>query len=308
MTKKNFLGVFGHVAIDTICSVRRFPKANTCEAVLDRRTEYGGTAGNLAVFAANLGVKTAIGSFVGDDFPSSYLMKFEKLGIDLTDLVVVEGERTSSIIMVSDGLHQQIGFVDQGVMLKQDRMKLLKHAIDTARIVHVGTGRPGYARKISKYANEAGKVVAFDPAQEIHYVYDAVEFSKVIRQAHIFFCNESELNVALDYLDMEKPDDILSIVDTVVITLGKRGSKILQDGEDEIDLPVCKPKRVVDTTGAGDAYRAGFYAGLDHGFGMEKCGMIASACASFAVENFGGQANPPSWDAVWKRAFGDLTV
>ena len=308
MTKKNFLGVFGHVALDTICSVRRFPKPNTCEAVLARRIEYGGTAGNLAIFAASLGVKTALGSFVGDDFPPAYRNKLEKAGIDLTNLIEVKGERTSSIIMVSDGLHQQIGYVDQGVMLKQDRMKLLSHAIDSARIVHVGTGRPGYARKICKYANENGKVVAFDPAQEIHYVYDAVEFSKVIRQAHIFFCNESELKVALDYLDMNKPEDLLGVVDTVIITLGKRGSRILQDGQDEINIPPCKPKRIVDTTGAGDAYRAGFYAGLDHGFGMEKCGVIASAAASFAVENFGGQTNPPSREDVWKRAFGGSTA
>jgi len=305
MARENFLGVFGHVAIDTICSVKKFPDQNTCEAVVDRRVEFGGTAGNLVLYAAKLGVPTSLASFVGDDFPGAYRERLEESGIDLTDLITVEGSRTSSIIMVSDDAHQQIGFVDQGVMLQQDRMPILEHTLKTSNIIHVGTGRPNYAIKVCQKAKALGKRVAIDPAQEIHYVYTADDFSKIIRLTDMFFCNESELKVSLKYLELKEADELLDFVDTIVITLGKRGSKIMIRNGDPIDIPPIKPKRVVDTTGAGDAYRAGFYAGLNRQLDLKECGIIASAAASFAVEDFGGQNNPPSWEDVQKRASGD---
>src|SRR5713101_3538056 len=62
-----------------------------------------------------------------------------------------------------------------------------------------------------------------------------------------------------------------------------RGSAIYtRDGK--IKIPRVRPKRVVDVTGAGDAYRAGFYAGLSRGFDLRRCGILGSTVASFAVE------------------------
>lgn len=304
MPRKNFLGVFGHVAVDTICTVKSFPTINTCEGVIDRRVEYGGTAGNLAFYAANMGVPTSLASFVGSDFPNSYRDHLEAAGIDLTDLVTVKGARTASIIMISDSSHRQMGFVDQGVMLRQNSLEVPNHSINGVEVVHVGTGRPGFARRVCKRAKSLGKIVAIDPAQELSYVYSAKDFSSIVRLANIFFCNEIELKIALRYLNKKKPEDLLAFVHTLVITLGKRGSRILTSDGMDIDISPAQPRKIVDTTGAGDAYRAGFYAGMYRGYSLEKCGMIASAAASFAVESFGGQSNPPSWKDVQRRAFG----
>jgi sugar/nucleoside kinase (ribokinase family) len=304
MSRSNFLGVFGHVAVDVICSVDRFPRPNTCEAIVDRRTEFGGTAGNMAVFAASLGVPTALASLVGDDFPSDYMDFLKSKRIDLTDLKTIKGRRTPSVIMVSDASHNQVGFVDQGAILAQDKLPLQKHTIDTSQIVHVGTGRPAYALQVCKRARKMKKTVAFDPAQEIHYVYDARAFSKVIKEADIFFCNESELSVAKKYLRRSRAEDLLDIVDTLIVTMGKRGSRIMTSGGEDVKILPCRAKRVVDTTGAGDAYRAGFYAGMRKRMDLADCGALASAAASFAVESFGGQTNLPSWSDVCARAFG----
>lgn len=304
MPRKRFLGVFGHVAVDTICTVDSFPAINTCEGVIDKRVEFGGTAGNLAFYAASMGVPTALASFVGSDFPESYRRHLEAAGIDLMDLVQVENARTASIIMVSDKAHRQIGFVDQGVMLRQNDMELPRHSIEDVKVVHVGTGRPGFALRVCRRAKELGKLVAIDPAQELSYVYSARDFSSIVRLADIFFCNETELGIALRYLRKKKPSDLLAHVDKLIVTLGKRGSRIMTSAGDTIDVPPARPRKVVDTTGAGDAYRAGFYAGMYRRYGLEECGMIASAAASFAVESFGGQTNPPSWEDVCRRAFG----
>ena len=303
MAVNNFLGVFGHVALDIICSVSDFPRPNTTEAIVDKKMEFGGTAGNLAVHASSLGVKTALASYVGDDFPGEYRKFLKSKKIDLTDLVTIKGGRTSTVIMVSDDSHNQIGFVDQGVMLEQGRFPLQAHTISSSEIIHVGTGRPKYALQICQRAKRDGKRVAFDPAQEIHYVYEADSFAKVINESDMFFCNESELKVALGYLGLRHPEDLLDIVDIVINTLGKHGSRILVKDCERIDVPPCKAKKVVDTTGAGDAYRAGFYAGLSRDYALAECGALASAAASFAVESYGGQTNIAGWKDVQRRAF-----
>jgi sugar/nucleoside kinase (ribokinase family) len=303
MSRENFLGVFGHVAVDQICSVDRFPKPNTCEAIQARRTEFGGTAGNMAVFSASLGTPTALASLVGEDFPADYMRFLKSKRIDLTDLRIIKGMRTPAVIMVSDGSHNQIGFVDQGAILAQNKISLQKHTIDSSKVVHVGTGRPAYSLKVCKRAREKGKIVAFDPAQEIHYVYDAKSFSQVICEADMFFCNESELAVAIKYMRLKRPEDLLATIDTLIVTLGKRGSRIITSNGDKVAVPPCRPCKVVDTTGAGDAYRAGFYAAMNKGMELADCGAVASSAASFAVETFGGQTNLPSWNEVCRRAF-----
>lgn len=307
MARENYLGVFGHVAIDTLASVEHFPEPNHCEAIIERTILFGGTGANLAAGASRLGVKTALASFVGDDFPIAFREVLEEMAVDLTDMVTIEGGRTPLVILISDGSNNQIGYVDQGVMRDQDRFPLLEHTIKNSKVVHVGTGRPGYSLNVCKRARDEGKKIAFDPAQELNYVYTPEEFSKVLPIVDMFFCNETELRIALNYLDMREPEELLRFIDMLVITMGNRGSRILtRDGED-VTVPSSEPRKVVDTTGAGDAYRAGFYAGLSHKLSLEGCGAVASACASFAVESLGGQARLPSWEEVQRRAFGHRT-
>src|SRR5947207_13460581 len=69
---KNFLGAFGHVALDHIFSLRRLPKPNSSIELVKHRRSFGGTAGNLTRAAARLDAKTAIASFVGASFPAGY--------------------------------------------------------------------------------------------------------------------------------------------------------------------------------------------------------------------------------------------
>src|SRR5881397_3160646 len=79
---RNFLGAFGHVAMDYIVSLRRLPTPNTSIEILDRERYFGGTAGNLARAAARLGVKVSLASFVGADFPADYRDALKKDGVD----------------------------------------------------------------------------------------------------------------------------------------------------------------------------------------------------------------------------------
>jgi adenosine kinase len=80
----------------------------------------------------------------------------------------------------------------------------------------------------------------------------------------------------------------MRLAGTIIVTRGELGSTIsTQDGE--INIPAVKPEKVVDPTGAGDAYRGGLISGLVGGKGIEHCARMGSVCASFAVECCGTQ-------------------
>ena len=73
------------------------------------------------------------------------------------------------------------------------------------------------------------------------------------------------------------------------------------DGE-RFHIPAVKAETVADATGAGDSFRAGFYAGLYHGYDIHESLVIASAMSSFVVEKVGAMTASPTWDQVMERA------
>jgi sugar/nucleoside kinase (ribokinase family) len=71
-----------------------------------------------------------------------------------------------------------------------------------------------------------------------------------------------------------------------------------------IETPAARASAIVDTTGAGDAFRAGFYAGLFRRKELSECAKLGAATASFVIEERGSLTNIPSWERVEERASG----
>jgi len=295
------LGVYGHTAIDIIYKSEEFPKPNTCVELKNRRELFGGTGANVARIASSLDVRTALASHVGDDFPKAFMEALKKSGVDTTDVVKVRGKKTPFIIMVSDRDHNQIGFVDQGAVLEEDRLPIRTHTVLSSKFVHIGTGRPSYSQKVAKLAGKKKKTVGFDPAQELSYVYTPETFKAVLEHCDILFANSTELELAKTYLNLKEDVELLSYVKMLVNTRGSEGSRILTE-DDDILVGTIQPDKVVDTTGAGDGFRAGFYAGLSRSLSIEECAWVGSATASFVVEGVGAQSTLPTWDMVQRRA------
>jgi sugar/nucleoside kinase (ribokinase family) len=299
--KSNFLGVYGHAAIDIIYSSDSFPAPNTCVELVCRREYFGGTGANLARIAAALDVKTALASHVGEDFPAEFKSALQGAGVDVTDVIKVRGHRTPFIILISDSEHNQIGFVDQGAVREQDRLPVRTHTVDSSKFVHIGTGRPAYMLKVARRARWRKKTVCFDPAQEIHYVYTPETLRQILEYCQVLFLNSSELETAKRYLNLEDDRELLSYANLIVHTRGSEGSRIITD-DDEVLVGAISPDKVVDTTGAGDGFRAGFYAGLSRSLPIEECAWVGASAASFVVESVGAQSVLPSWEMIQRRA------
>ena len=297
----NFVGIFGHVNLDYIMDVEKFPEPNTSCQVENVKRFFGGTGGNIAMMAASMGVKAALASFVGTDFPKDFKDTFINTGVDIHDLKEMNNYLTPTCRIMTDPENNQIGIMDQGPMGEMDDFPIAQHTIKSSQIIHIGTGRPAYYRKIMKAASELNKPIYFDPAQELHYIYTPEVFAELLDMSFALFANESELATAMKYMNYSDKTELLKHVELLVITLGKDGSQILTKSE-EINIPAIAPKQVTDPTGAGDAYRAGFYAGLSRNKTLDECGWLGAAAASFAIEVNGPVGRLPTWEEVLERS------
>lgn len=297
--RSNFVGVFGHVVLDHLLRVPRLPRPGLTVPVERHIVTFGGTAGNVARVAGHLGVPVALASFVGEDFPDDYRQALAGEGVDLGDLRAVPGFPTPQAWILNGPREEQAVLIDQGPMAHGPEFELQEHAVRDSSWIHLGTGQPAYYRRVAELAKDLGKSIAFDPSQEIHYMYHGKDLRALMRAADIFFGNDLEVKRALELLGLERPRDLLTLVDTVVWTRGSKGSTILVQGETKTIPSV--PAKVADVTGAGDAYRAGFYGGLHRGWDLERCGRLGAVVASFILEGHGPQANLPTWDLALHR-------
>jgi len=300
MSDSPFLSVYGHITVDQIISIKKFPELNESVDVISKKTTLGGTGTNIAVTAARLGVPTAICAFVGEDFPPKYRGVIEGSGLISDELVTVSEYETSQAIILNNlDLEQKVIFYQgpQGCASKLNR--ILKDNASKSKYVHFCTGEPEYYISVMKEIGNGSASIAVDPAQEVYKMWDEDKLTRAFGYSDALFCNDYEAKVIEGYL---KIGDVLSInVPVVVRTLGDKGSIAKIDGK-LYEIPAVESKEILDATGAGDSYRAGYYAGLYHGYDRFESLVIAASAASFAVESIGALTKTPTWEEVIGRA------
>ncbi|MDR3283533.1 MAG: PfkB family carbohydrate kinase [Candidatus Methanoplasma sp.] len=300
MSEKPFLSVYGHVTIDRIIALDEFPKLNESVDAVSNKTSLGGTGTNIAASAARLGVPTAICAFVGEDFPSEYFAEISSSGLATDELVKVRGaESSQAMIFNNSRLEQKVVFYQgpQGGASKLG-IRLTANA-SASKHVHFCTGDPEYYVSLMGQLHAPERKISLDPAQELYKMWGRTNLSEALAHADCLFCNEYEAKVMEGYLGL---DDIMDADKALVVrTEGAAGSTAKIDGE-IVRIPTVCGDGFVDATGAGDAYRAGLYAGLYNGYGVRDSLILASAVSSFVVEKVGALTNTPTWDMVLKRA------
>ncbi|MEF8873675.1 MAG: carbohydrate kinase family protein [Candidatus Thermoplasmatota archaeon] len=297
-----YLGVFGHTALDIILRVPSRPKIDSSVAIDERVVRWGGTAANISRICAEMGAEVSLCSFVGEDFPKDYLDALKSSGVRTYDLREKEGHDTPRCWIVTDRQGKEFTLIDQGAMKEMGKFDIAERTVEECEILHIGTGRPEHYEKVYESVDLDEKTIAFDPAQELEYVYDADTFTSFLERSDLFFCNEKEKQGALSYTDESSIEGMLENfgLDLVLVTKGSSGSTAFLPRE-RIDIPPYEPDEVVEATGAGDAFRAGFYAALYRDYPLEDCCRIGAARASFALEHVGSQENLVGWDEVILR-------
>lgn len=284
------LAVCGHTNLDVQLVVQELPRDGNSTPILERRVVWGGTAANITRHAGSLGVPTRLWSRVGDDFPPAWRAALQANGVDLAHLDVAHGQATPTCYVLTDLVDQQAYCMDQGPMAgmaANPPSPRLLEGLGAGDWLHVATGDPAAYGALMRQARRQGLFVAFDPGQELRFLYDSHDFEGLLDGVSVFFCNEAELDVALRLMSYGDPVQLLDHAEAVVVTRGGKGASLYRPRKKALDLPAF-PVKVVDPTGAGDAFRAGWYAALHAGKPFDEALRWAAAAGAVKV----GRATP----------------
>jgi sugar/nucleoside kinase (ribokinase family) len=283
-----------------LARAQRLPGPDESTAFEGPVRALGGPAANIAVYAAALGAPVLLSSFVGEDFPPEFERQLRRRGVDTRHLVKVSGAPTPVCWIFTDASERQAAFINQGAAKSPAARRVPRAAVERAQIVHLATGEVLHHQRAAALARRLGKRVAFDPGQELSYAWTAGTFRKMLSRTDTLFLNEGECRQALAYLGLDRAPDLLKFVQELILTHGRRGSEYLS-ATVRVRVRAAKAKRVVNTTGAGDAFRGGYYAAHWRGLPPRERLLWGGAAASFAVESESGQDLVPDEHAVLGR-------
>ncbi|HIP25795.1 MAG TPA: carbohydrate kinase family protein [Archaeoglobus profundus] len=279
----------GPALVDYIYAIDNYPAKGGHTVIKNFIKMAGGAAANVICCLASLGVKCRFYSTVGRDEDAKFFIESMK-GVDLR--LNITHNYTGKVHIYVDKDGERTFFVQPNassiVSLNMDRedfkdidyFYLDPFPTQKSLDIHID---------IAKKAKEYNKTVILNPG----YPYTSLGFeklSKLLKFTDVVIMSKDEFNV----LNVRE-EDILQYIDTLVITLGEMGSKaITKDGE--FYQPAFKVK-VVDTTGAGDAFSAGFIYGLMKNLPLDLCLKIGNYIASYNIQYYGAR-NFPSKENV----------
>lgn len=245
----------------------------------------GGVAANIAYALAQIGERPVLLGSVGPD-ARDYLDRLSSVGIE-TGAVHISQLPTASFNVMTDSDDNQIGGFYPGAMADAESLKLDRWAGQDV-LVCVSAHDPGAMRSQVAECRQNDLRLVYDPGQQVSNS-PATDLKAGLDTAEVLITNDYELSVLCEKADTT-PEDIKSRIPVVVTTLGKEGSMI--DGAKSGGphrIPSCRPDTLIDPTGAGDAYRAGFLYGYLRQWQLPKCGRLGAVMASFIIEHHGTQ-------------------
>lgn len=232
----------------------------------------GGAVGNVVCAAARFGKKTAFIGKVGDDMHGRFLKEtLDDVGVSTKGLVITPDEFTTlAFVALAPSGERTFSFARKpGADTCFKKEELDRDILENTRIFHIGslslTSEP--AREATyeaiKMAKAAGALISYDPNYRAS-LWDSAETAKkymrsIVPYADVMKLSDEEMALLTDTDDPEKAMDAIQAqgVKVVAITLGKKGAMV-RAGSKTAVAPTYKEAKVVDTTGAGDAFWGGF--------------------------------------------------
>jgi len=286
---------FGALNMDKLYRVNRIAREDEESYITDFKESPGGSAANTAVGLARLGLKIGFIGKVSDDREGKLLIEdFERESVDTNGIVVLRGGRSGAVIGFVDGEGERALYVDPGV---NDSLEIeeidLQYAQNT-EFLHLTSfvgEKPFKAQK--NLLNALPDIrVSFDPG-ELYVRKGLASLEPIIEKSTVLFLNRNEIKV-LTGEKYEKGSKILLErgAGIVAVKLGEKGCYIT-DGKESHTIEPFKVK-AVDTTGAGDAFCAGFLYGLIRGKDLYECAQLGNFVASRCIAKIGARTGLPT--------------
>jgi len=251
------------------------------------RKSFGGTAGNICYSMKLLGIDPLMISCVGSDF-SEYKNHFTKIGMDFSGIKFFDNESTASVFVVTDNSENQISTYYPGAMKYIDSLKLSEMNLKGVRMGLVSPSTHQSMINFSREMKELNIPYIFDPGQQLPR-FSGEELLRIADSAKMLIMNNYEMDL-FSKKTGSSVEKIRQKVPLLVVTKGKDGSVIYSRNQ-IIKIPAAFPRQVIDPTGAGDAYRAGFIKGMLENMSLFECGLMGSIASKYVVEMASAQAH-----------------
>ncbi len=263
------------------------------------KRHHGGVAANIGWNLALLGQEPLLLGAVGPD-GSDYLKLLQSKGVDVSLVQTVAGTVTSTAVIATDIDERQISFFHPGAdgSATLPDFSTLKSKQDVVFAI-MGPRNPMLMLEGASTCRSLGIPYLFDPGQLVH-AFGQDEFRSAVTGSCGLVTNEYEWGIASTKLGW-KESDVLAACGMLIVTLGDKGIRLVTEKED-LTVPSCKPVRVVNPTGAGDAARAALLIGLASKWSLQDIGRFAAIMGCLLVEQEGTLLPSLDLKMVQKRA------
>lgn len=267
---------------------------------LETKRSTGGSSGNMVKALAMLGEKPGfIGKIGPDEMGDFYRSEGERVGIEMKLLMSEIRSGVASTFISRDG--ERTFATHLGAAYRMEASDLTPEMFKGYTYLYV----EGYLvqnhdliMRAMQLAKDAGLQVCLDLAS-YNIVAEDLDFFKLLvnRYVDIVFANEEEAKAFAESNIGQALDIISSLCSIAVIKLGSKGS-VIKKGTEVVRLNTKKIDCVMDTTGAGDFYAAGFMFGLMNGYSLEKCGQIGTILATEVIQVIGTSLSDEKWNEI----------
>ncbi len=311
------IAVTGSIATDHLMSfpgrfadslvVDQLDKISLSFLVDDLQIRRGGIAANIAFGLGNLGLNPLLVGAVGQDWVD-YESWLQRHGVDTSHVLVSEVAHTARFVCTTDVDHAQMASFYAGAMSEARGIELGPIARQTGGLdlVVISPNDPEAMLRHTQECRDRGYRFVADPSQQLAWM-DGDQIRELVHGSTFLFTNAYEASM-IEQKTGWTHREVLDQVGVRVITHGKEGATVETSDGHKVTVPTPSEKRRADPTGVGDAFRAGFVAGLAWELSPQRCAEIGSMLATYVVETVGTQEyqlGRADFLARFSQAYGD---
>jgi ribokinase len=290
---------FGALNVDRLYKVNRIAEAEGESEIQEYVESPGGSAANAAVGLARLGVRTGFVGKVAAGRDGDYLLDaFRREGVDTGGIIITKSGRCGSVTGFVDQKGQRALYLDPGVNSALRFDEINSEYVAGAKYLHLSSFASGVPLRAQiKLADKFPEVaVTLDPGM-IYARKGLASLRPLVKKCFAVLPNEGELKLLTGKGCPEGAEELLDEgVKVVAVKLGERGCYVTNGKEGHHIEPY--KVNVVDTTGAGDAFCAGFIYGLLNRKPLKECGKIGNYVASRVLTEMGARSGLPRRDEL----------
>lgn len=302
MNKTIDVVVVGDINIDLILIVEKLPERGGMQYVEKIIKCHGGVGGNIATTLSKLGLKTLLLGAVGDDVPGlEAVEELRKNRVDVSRIRIVEYTPTGLMIIIvdKDGERTMIGNrgANSELKIEEEDFQILRETSHLHVSGYLFLNRDSgegvlrllsHARRINVTTSiDIEGVAEYNPMllEKLRGLFDYVMVGE--REAKRFTLQDKEDKLV---------DELFNKLEArvVAVKLGGRGC-IVASLEESLHIPPLQVK-ALDTTGAGDAFNAGFLYGLIRNLSIEEAGILGNAVGGYKCLGIGARHLPTLQD------------